>query len=183
MLFWGFMSFVILQRLTELLIARKNEEHMRQKGAVEFGREHYPWVVLLHTGFLLSVILEVLIFEREPAVFLPILLVCFMITQIIRIWTILSLGPYWNTKVLVLPGASVVKKGPYKFIKHPNYLVVAIEIFIIPLMFNAWFSALIFSILNIYMMTIRIPLEENALTTATYYGKEFKNCRRFIPKL
>lgn len=183
MLFIGFTSFIILQRLTELWIARKNEERMKQKGALEFGAGHYPWMVLLHTGFFLSLILEVLILDREPAVFSPVLLACFLLAQMIRIWALLSLGPYWNTKILVMPGASVVRKGPYRFMKHPNYLVVAIEIFIIPLMFNAWLTALIFSLLNGWMMSIRIPLEEKALTEATSYGKEFKNYLRFIPKL
>jgi methyltransferase len=90
-----------------------------------------------------------------------------------RVWVISSLGRFWNTKILVLPGANVVKKGPFHFIRHPNYVVVTCEIIVIPLMFGAYFTAVIFTILNIIILSVRIPKEEAALREVTDYKEIF----------
>ena len=93
-----------------------------------------------------------------------------MLTQLIRVWALTSLGRYWNTKIIVLPGAKMVNKGPYRFLKHPNYLVVTIEFIVIPLMFEAYFTAFFFSLLNGIILRIRIAAEERALTQLTGYS-------------
>jgi len=183
MVFWLFIGFIICQRLLELTIARRNERFMKEKGAIEFGGEHYPWMVIIHTSFIVSMILEVSFLNHTLTHVWPILLLIFIITQMIRVWTIKTLGRYWNTKILVLPGAKVVKKGPYHFIRHPNYLIVTLELLTIPLMFNAWVTAVVFSILNSLILSIRIPIEEKALEQHTYYKNEFKENKRFIPQL
>jgi methyltransferase len=119
-------TIVILQRLGELVIARKNERWMKAKGAMEYGEEHYRYIVIMHSLFFVSLILEVIFFEKGLSPQWPLLLSLFLLTQGLRIWSLLSLGRFWNTKIIILPKAKVIKKGPYKYIKHPNYAVVAI---------------------------------------------------------
>lgn len=157
---------VIFQRIFELIIAKRNERRMKQLGAYELGASHYPFMILLHAGFFASLMVEVIIFERTLSPFFVYLFVFFMLVQLLRIWCILSLGMYWNTKIIVLPGTKPVKTGPYAFFKHPNYFVVCCEIIIMPIMFQAYVTAFIFSILNFIMLSIRIPLEEKALSEA-----------------
>jgi methyltransferase len=178
-----FIGFIIVQRLSELAVARRNEQWMKAKGAIEFGSGHYPFIVFVHTAFILSTIFEVYYYNRGLSTFWPVLLAVFLLTQGIRVWAISSLGPYWNTKIIVLPNADIVKKGPYRFIKHPNYLVVVVEIITIPLLFNAYFTAFIFTGLNLLILGIRIPAEEQALKELTYYEAQFEDNSRFIPKL
>ncbi len=167
-------SFVILQRLIELVIAKRNETMMLAKGAFEVGAEHYPYMIALHVSFFVSLIFEVLFFQTTLSALFPFLFILFMIVQCIRVWSLMSLGQFWNTKIIILPGANVVKRGPYKLFRHPNYFVVCSEILILPLMFNAYFTALTFTILNIAMLSIRIPIEEKALMNSTNYNQQFK---------
>ncbi|RKJ60500.1 isoprenylcysteine carboxyl methyltransferase, partial [Butyricicoccus sp. 1XD8-22] len=94
--------------------------------------------------------------------------------QLMRIWCLMSLGIFWNTKIIILPGANIVKNGPYLFMRHPNYLVVCSEILVLPLMFNAYFTAILFTLLNFLMLSVRIPTEERALIEATNYSEQFK---------
>ncbi len=173
MFFWIVISIVILQRLAELFIAKNNEKRMKAQGAFEAGARHYPAIVLLHTAFFVSLLLEVLI--RKPALspIWGILLTIFLLTQVLRVWCLASLGKYWNTKIIILPGADVVMKGPYKFIRHPNYMIVATEILVLPMIFGAYITAIVFTLLNAWMMSVRIPQEEQALKDATNYKEKF----------
>ncbi|CAM3892871.1 isoprenylcysteine carboxyl methyltransferase family protein [Mesobacillus zeae] len=181
--FYLFIGFVILQRLAELIIARKNERWMKSRGAVETGQGHYKAMVVIHVAFLLSTILEVKWFNRELSDFWPLLLSLFFAAQIMRIWALTSLGNFWNTKIIILPGADVVQKGPYRIMKHPNYVVVVTEIIVIPLMFNAVITAVVFTVLNIIILSFRIPAEEKALKELTHYGSAFEKSNRFLPNL
>lgn len=174
MLFVAIISFVILQRLIEVIIAKRNEKRMLAKGAYEVGSSHYPIMIALHVSFFISLIVEVLFFTNTISTFFPLLFMLFLFVQTLRIWCLFSLGSFWNTKVIILPGASVVKKGPYLFLKHPNYLIVCLEIALLPLMFQAYFTAICFTLLNFAMLSVRIPLEERALREATNYNDEFK---------
>jgi methyltransferase len=183
MVFYVFVGFIIVQRLTELIIARRNERWMKAKGAVEFGSGHYPIMVLLHSAFIVTLSFEVLYFHRELSSLWVVLLIGFLFTQAIRVWALRSLGPYWNTKIIVLPGAEVVKKGPYQFIKHPNYVIVTLEIILIPLLFSAYTTAALFTVLNIMILSVRIRAEERALTEWTSYKSELEGNRRFLPAL
>lgn len=175
MLFFIILSFVIAQRLIEVLIAKRNEKLLISKGAYEVGASHYPFMILLHVTFFMSLITEVLFFERTLSPLFIYLLIIFGFTQLLRIWCLTSLGSYWNTKIIVLPGANVVKKGPYLYFRHPNYLVVCIEILLLPVMFQAYFTAVCFTTLNLIMLSVRIPIEEKALREVTDYEKTFKN--------
>jgi len=173
MLFTVVITFVILQRLLELFVAKRNEKWMLKRGAYEVGTEHYPIMVAMHLGFFVTLILEVLILDRPKSSFWIPLVSLFIIAQIIRFWCLLTLGKYWNTKIIILPGADVVRKGPYRFFRHPNYLIVTIELLLLPLIFNAFGTVFIYFLLNIWMLSIRIPLEERALREATNYNQLF----------
>ncbi|MEH7441628.1 isoprenylcysteine carboxylmethyltransferase family protein [Bacillus sp. JJ1122] len=183
MAFFVFIGFIILQRLTELVIAKRNEKWMKVKGAIEFGRGHYPAMILIHTSFFIFFIFEVIYFHKNLSLYWPILLPLFLFTQVMRMWALTSLGKFWNTKIIILPGAEIVKKGPYKIIKHPNYLIVTLELIIIPLIFNAFFTLALFTFLNIVILSIRIPAEERALSELTKYESEFGKHGRFVPNL
>lgn len=162
--FYVLIGFVVLQRLLEVLYARSNEIAMRRQGAIEVGAGHYKWIVLLHILFFLSLVLEVWTMEWGFGSGWQVFLIIFAIAQILRVWALASLGRFWNTKILILPGAEKVKKGPYRWLPHPNYIVVALEIAALPLIFGAWRTALIFSILNaLLLLLVRIPAEEKAL--------------------
>lgn len=174
MLFFIILSLVIVQRLLELVIARKNEKRMLAKGAYEVGANHYPYMIALHTGFFISLIVEVVYFERGLSPYFLWLFIIFLAVQALRIWCLASLGPFWNTKIIILPGANVVAKGPYLYIRHPNYVVVCIEIALLPLMFGAYFTAITFTILNFLMLAVRIPTEERALRELTNYNDVFQ---------
>ncbi|BAQ12044.1 isoprenylcysteine carboxyl methyltransferase [Bacillus sp. OxB-1] len=166
-------SIVIIQRLVELAIAKRNEKWMRRQGAFEAGAEHYPVMIMMHAAFFVSLIMEVAMLDRPLSPFWHFLLPIFLLAQLMRVWCLSSLGKYWNTKILVVPGADVVRKGPYKWLRHPNYVVVSIEILVLPLLFSAYFTALVYSLLNIWMLSVRIPAEEKALRGATDYEERF----------
>ncbi|MED3563333.1 isoprenylcysteine carboxyl methyltransferase family protein [Bacillus xiapuensis] len=181
--FFIFWCLIILQRLIELRIARNNEKWMMEQGAIEYGHEHYRFIVWMHLLFFLVFISEKITLNRGISDTWQWLLFVFILTQLVRVWALFSLGKYWNTKIIVLPGANVVKRGPYRWIKHPNYLIVSIELLVIPLLFNCFLTAAVFTLLNIFMLSIRIPKEEQALKTYTEYEGAFHKCNRFLPKL
>ena len=174
MLVYIVITIVIAQRLVELIIANRNEKWMRSQGAFEAGAGHYPIMVSMHMAFFISLILEVLVIDRPLSPLWIPLLFLFLMAQIARFWCLTSLGKFWNTKIIILPGADVVKKGPYKFIRHPNYVIVATELLVLPLLFSAYFTAIVFSLLNLWMLSVRIPIEEKALKEATNYKEEFR---------
>lgn len=124
---------------------------------------------------------EVYLLNAKPPSWWLIPFVLFLIAQVIRIWAISSLGVYWNTKILLLPGAKVVAKGPYRFMRHPNYTVVSLELLVIPLIFGAYYTAILFTILNILMLRVRIPVEEKALMELTDYENSHGQKQRFFP--
>jgi methyltransferase len=158
MYFIVFISFFILQRLSELYIAKKNEKWLLEQGAIEYGQSHYPFIVALHTLFIFSLIIEY--FVREEPTISWLFLVIYLVVLLFKYWALSSLGKYWNTKIYRIPGVYPVKKGPYKFLKHPNYMEVVCEVAIIPLIFHLYYTTVVFSILNAGVLFVRIR-EEN----------------------
>ena len=152
-------ALVALERLAELWQARRNTRALLGAGGVEVGRGHYPLIVGLHAAWLLAILLAV---PREASVSVP-LLVAFAVLQGLRLWVLMSLGRFWTTRVITLPGAPLVRRGPYRYLRHPNYLVVAAEIAVLPLAFGAWAVAAVFSALNAALLTWRISMEDQAL--------------------
>ncbi|MGM8365386.1 isoprenylcysteine carboxyl methyltransferase family protein [Virgibacillus sp. W0181] len=163
----GLLLFIICQRFIELIIAKRNEEWMKQRGGLEVGEKHYKWFIILHTLFFLSIIVEALFGRKEIITINFFLLFIFLLAQFGRVWCIYTLGRFWNTKIIVLPKVALIKKGPYKYVKHPNYIIVGIELLLIPLLFGAIWTALIFPLLHILLLFIRIP-EENAALAKSY---------------
>lgn len=178
-----FIGVIVIQRLVELVIANRNERWMKNNGGIEVGQSHYRYMVTMHTLFFVSLILEVFLFEKVASPYWPFLLTLFLGTQLGRIWVIKSLGRYWNTKIIILPNAKIVKKGPYQFLKHPNYVIVALEFLIIPLMFQAYATAVFFTLLNVFILSIRIPMEEKALSELTEYTEVLSGQNRFLPTI
>lgn len=161
--FAAFYIFLIVQRVSELFLAKRNEAATRKLGAVEYDREGYKYIVLLHTGFIICLLAEKLLLDRQLNSFSLLLFIIFVLTQLLRYWALSSLGIYWNTRILVVPNLNLVKKGPYKYIKHPNYLAVITEIAVIPLIFSCYLTAIVFTILNLVTLRRRIRIEEKAL--------------------
>ncbi len=152
-------GYVILARFAELLVARRNTRRLLARGGHEVGRRHYPLVVATHTAWILALAFLVPT-ETPPA---PHFLVPFVLVQVIRYWVIGSLGARWTTRIIVVPGAPLVKHGPYRWLRHPNYLVVAAEIALLPLVFGAWEIALGFSAVNAGILLHRVRIEDKAL--------------------
>jgi methyltransferase len=150
---------VALMRAAELVYSAHNARALKARGAIELGAGHYPLIVVLHGIWLLALV--VLVPWSAPVQGLW--LAGFVVLQVLRVWTIASLGPYWTTRVYDLPGVPVVRRGPYRFVSHPNYLVVAGEIAVLPLAFGAWRIALVFSILNAALLAWRIHVEDRGL--------------------
>jgi methyltransferase len=154
---------VAAQRLAELFLSRRNERSARSRGAVERGAGHYPFMVGLHALWLVCTLVEGLARGPELPAYWPVALTLFLLVQPLRYWAILSLGPAWNTRILVVAGRGLVARGPYRFLRHPNYVVVAVEILAFPLIFGAWATALVFTALNAALLRVRIREEEKAL--------------------
>jgi methyltransferase len=157
-------ALVAGQRLFELVLARRNERRAWARGAVERGQNHYLLIVALHTLWLVSTLVEGLLRGPDIPAFWPVPLALFLLVQPLRYWAIFSLGERWNTKILVLPGEKPVRRGPYRYFGHPNYVVVVVEILTFPLIFGAWFTALVFTVLNAAVLSIRIREENRALS-------------------
>lgn len=154
---------VAVQRLLELRYSRRNERRLRSLGAVERGAGHYPAMVALHVLWLVSTLVEGLLRGPEIPVWYPVPLAAFLLVQPLRYWAILSLGENWNVRILVVPERKLVWSGPYRYFPHPNYVVVTVEVLTFPLIFGAWVTALVFSILNAAFLYVRIRAEERAL--------------------
>ncbi|GIW23927.1 isoprenylcysteine carboxyl methyltransferase family protein [Meiothermus sp.] len=160
---WVALAWVALQRLLELRLAQANLRWALARGGREYGKEHYPLFFLLHIGWMLGWLAEGLA-RNQLSPFWGFWLALFLLAQGLRYWAIQSLGRYWNTRIIIVPGAKKVTTGPYRYIAHPNYLAVALELFSLPLVFNAWITALVASFLNaLLLLFIRIPAEEKAL--------------------
>lgn len=156
------LALVTAQRLGELVLAEYNTRRLRAQGAVETGADHYVFIVLLHGAWLLGL----WAFAWDRPVNLALLAV-FVLLQAGRVWVIATLGSRWTTRIITLPGAPLVTRGPYRFVSHPNYVVVALEIAVLPLAFGLVGYAIIFSLLNAAMMWVRIRSEARALSAAT----------------
>jgi methyltransferase len=156
---------VAVERLVELVISRRHLAAALARGGVESGRGHFPAMVALHTALLLGAVAEVLLLDRPfvPALGWPALAVA-LACQAGRYWCIATLGEQWNTRVVVVPGLTAVARGPYRWLRHPNYVVVVVEGIALPLVHGAWVTAAVFTAANaVLLLRYRIPAEERAL--------------------
>lgn len=175
-------ALVAGQRLWELRRSRRNEALLRAQGAVEGGRGLYPWLVALHTLFLAALLLEGL--WRGPALgpLWPLWLALFAGAQGLRAWTLRSLGGRWCTRLLVVPHMELVREGPYRFIRHPNYLAVFIELLSLPMFFGAVVTAASATAANALLLGLRIRQEEALLGRLTDYDETIRGRARLIPR-
>ena len=171
---------VAAERMLELAISRRNARKAFGRGGFEVGQRHYRVMIVFHVAFLLSCAVEVL-WLRRPfpgaagfAAFAGVLM-----AQALRYWAIATLGWRWNTRVIVVPGELPVTSGPYRFVRHPNYVAVIAEILLLPLVHGAWLTALVFSVGNAVLLRVRIRAEEEALGPP--YASAFARRPRFIP--
>ena len=164
---WIVLGLVAVQRGIELVYASRNTRRLLAAGGVEIGARHYPLFVLLHASWLVA--MAVVIPPQTPPNWW--LLGLFGILQALRIWVVRTLGPYWTTRIITLPNAPLIRNGPYRFFRHPNYLVVVGEIAVLPLAFGAVWIAFIFSLLNAALLILRTRVEESALSARRAAGE------------
>ena len=154
------LGLVVGQRIGELIIANRNTRRLLAVGGREVGARHYPLFMALHTSWLAALAIFV-----DPWTWPNLALIgVYLALQLARLWVIASLGPYWTTRIITLDAAPLVRRGPFRVLRHPNYLIVAAEIAVLPLAFGAWRIALIFSLLNAALLAWRIRVEEQALS-------------------
>ena len=152
-------GYVLIERLGELWIAKHNTERLLAAGGEERGAEQYPYIVLLHAAWLTTIVLT----TPEDAPVNLFWLAAYGALQVARTWVMISLGRFWTTRIITLPAKPMVRRGPYRYLRHPNYAVVAGEIAVLPLVFGYWQIAIVFSLLNAYALYERIRVEDEAL--------------------
>lgn len=156
---WIVLALVALQRIVALVYAQRNTNALLARGGIEIGASHYPLFVVLHAAWLMSMV--VFIAPSTPPNWW--LLASFALLQAARVWIVFSLGPYWTTRVITIPGEPLVRKGPYRLLRHPNYLVVVLEVAVLPLAFGSLPIAVVFTVLNVSLLAWRIHVENRAL--------------------
>jgi len=179
-LYLAFLGLLYVERIVELLVSRRNARLAFAAGAVEIGRGHFPVMVAVHAVFPLACAVEVLTLHRGflGAVGFAALAVA-LTAQALRWWVAATLGWRWNTRIIVVPGAEPVTAGPFRFLRHPNYLAVMLEALGVPLIHGAWLSAAVFVAANATLLSVRIPAEEHAL--GERYSRAFAGLPRFLP--
>jgi methyltransferase len=161
-----FVVLLVAQRLGELALSARHGERLRAMGAREHAAGHFPLLLLVHALFPVCLLAEVFALGARPGPAWPVWLGLLLAAQALRVWTIRTLGERWHVRIWVVPGLPLVRTGPYRFLRHPNYLVVVIELLAAPLVFGAWRTALAISALNAFALAVRIRAEERALDEA-----------------
>lgn len=175
-------SLGIIQRISEMEVARRNQSWMREQGGYEVGKEHYPIIVGIHVLLFIGILVESLFLRATPPSWWVLPFSIYLVSQVLRYWCIGSLGKYWNTRIWVVPNHAPKLAGPYRFMRHPNYVVVMIEILVYPLIFGAILTSISLSVVNtLIILLLRIPMEELALKEATNYDEEMGEKNRFFP--
>ena len=179
-LYLTFIGLLVVERLGELVLSTRNARRVFALGGKELGQRHFRVMTVLHTAFLVACVAEVLLLQRPfPGAPGWAALAVALLAQALRYWAILTLGHRWNTRIIFLPGATPVTSGPYRFIRHPNYLAVIMELAAVPLIHGAYLTSIGFSLANALMLLVRIRAEEAAL--GAEYARAFSNHGRFIP--
>jgi methyltransferase len=173
-------ALLALERLVEWGVSRRNARRALERGAVEVGQAHFRAMAAMHALFLAACPLEVYGLQRAfPGLFGWVCLGGVALAQGLRYWAIFTLGDRWNVRILVLPNAAPVMRGPYRFVRHPNYVAVVLEILLVPLVHGAWITAAVFSAANAVVLRVRVRAEESALGPG--YAAAFAGRPRFIP--
>jgi methyltransferase len=161
-------ALVGVERLAEMVVSKRNAAWSFERGGRESGASHYPIMVVLHTGFLVAMLVEAWVRRPEVAAWLAWSMLAFVVAaQGLRWWCIATLGPRWNTRVIVVPGLPLVTAGPYRLFSHPNYVAVVVEGLALPLVHASWITAVAFTVLNAALLSVRLRVENQALQTAS----------------
>jgi len=180
--YYALLAFVAAERIFELRLSHRNAKWALSRGGIEVGASHFRWMQLLHGCFLGCCALEVSLCHRafDPRLGIP-MFALMLSAQALRYWAIATLGPRWNVRVIVQPGLPVVTSGPYRWLRHPNYLAVVLEGVAIPLVYSAWWTALVFSVLNAWLLRVRIAVEERALVEHCAYEEALGDRPLIVP--
>jgi len=166
---WAFTILIVLvafERLLELVVSQRNLKWSATQGGVEFGRGHYPFMVVLHIGLLVGSLVEVWVWPTPTIAWVSWLMFALVLaSQALRWWCISTLGRRWNTRIVIVPGLPPVTTGPYRWLSHPNYVAVVVEGFALPMVGFAWVTAVLFTVLNLPLLAVRIREENAALAT------------------
>jgi methyltransferase len=179
--FTALVVLVGVERLAELVVSTRNAAWSLQRGGTETGQGHYPVMVVLHTGLLVGMLVEAWV--RRPVVPLGLaatMLVLAVASQVLRWWCITTLGPRWNTRVIVVPGLPLVSSGPYRYLSHPNYVAVVVEGVALPLVHAAWITALVFTVANAALLTVRLRVENAALAALAHTSRVARGDRQGV---
>ncbi|MEM6783475.1 MAG: isoprenylcysteine carboxylmethyltransferase family protein [Bacteroidota bacterium] len=173
---------IAVQRIAEVRLSKRHEAKLRAEGGREVSHAHFRWMQVLHTSWFFAMLAEVWLFDRpfSPWLF-SVALVVTLVGQTLRYAAIRTLGDRWTVTIWVLPAAPPVTGGIYRYVRHPNYLGVILELAAVPLLHTAWTTALVWSLLNAWMLRVRIRAEEAALEEANRYTESFGETRRFLP--
>lgn len=182
LLYTALVALVAVMRLVELGVSKRHIERLLSRGAVEVGRSLYPWMVVVHTAFLAACVAEVWLLDR-PLIPLLTLAMFFLLGAAggLRWWVISTLGDRWSTRVVIVPGDPPVTAGPFRWLRHPNYLAVMIEFVALPLVHTAWLSAIAFTVANGIVLSFRVRTEEAALGSSSTYPEVMHDRPRFFP--
>jgi len=181
-LYLAFLCLLCAERVAELLLSRRNARRAFARGGVEVGRGHFRAMAAVHALFPAACAAEVLLLRRPfPGGWGWLALCGALCAQALRYWAIHALGDRWNVRVIVVPGEAPVARGPYRWVRHPNYVAVALELCCVPLVHGAWICALLFSLANVALLAVRIRVEEEALGEA--YRAAFAALPRFVPEV
>lgn len=166
---WAFTILIVLvalERIAELVVSQRNLRWSAGHGGIEYGRSHYPFMVVLHIGLLVGAVVEVWVWPTPMLAWLSwVMFALVLASQALRWWCIATLGRRWNTRIVIVPGLPRVTSGPYRWLRHPNYVAVVIEGFALPMVGFAWVTAIIFTVLNLVLLSVRIREENAALAT------------------
>lgn len=180
--FLALIGLIVLERLGELALTQRNARRLRARGGVAVGDTHFPAMVALHTGILVAAPAEVFLLDRPWLTWLGwTALALVAATMALRYWAIATLGDRWTTRIFVVPGEGPVTGGPYRYLRHPNYLAVVLEVLALPLVHTAWLTAFAASVLNLWMLRVRIRTEEAALDEAAPYFAELGDRPGLVP--
>lgn len=181
-LYLAFLALLGLERLFELALSRRHAAWAFSVGGIEHGQRHFKLMKVLHLAFFVGCVSETLLLRRPftPALGYPMLALA-LATQALRYWAIASLGRHWNVRVIVVPGAPAINAGPFRYLRHPNYLAVVLEGIAVPLIHGAWLTALAFTLLDAALLVVRIRCEESALSMHCDYQRRLAGRARFVP--
>jgi len=183
-LYLALLAALALERLVELVLSARHAAAAFARGGFEVGQRHFRLMAALHVAFLVGCAAEVVLLHRpfRPLLAAP-MLALLLLAQGLRYWAVFTLGALWNVRVIVIPGTAAVDRGPYRFVRHPNYLAVMVEGIAIPLLHGAWITAIVFTALDSMLLAVRVRCEEHALAVHMGYAARLGGRPRFLPRV